>query len=105
MVVSIAKECFGYKILIVGYTDSTASELYNKNLSKQRALSVATTLLNCGINKSRIVTKWYGETKPIAPNNTKDGRYKNRRVEIKFIADQGPADILEEENFFDRFEM
>jgi len=83
-IVSIAHECFGYKIVLKGYTDSTASETFNQKLSKQRVQSIKTTLLNCGIKSDRITIKWYGESNPIASNQTKEGRYENRRVEILF---------------------
>ena len=80
----VAKECYGYKIVISGHTDSTSSEKYNKILSKRRALMVRDIFALCGVDTKRITIKWYGETKPIASNKTKDGRAKNRRVEIVF---------------------
>ena len=83
-VLQIAQECFGYKIVLKGYTDSTATEIFNDKLSKKRVLSIQTTLLNYGIKPNRIKVQWYGEANPVASNKTKNGRYKNRRVEIIF---------------------
>jgi OOP family OmpA-OmpF porin len=80
----IAKECFGYKIEIIGHTDSTADESYNKLLSKNRALSVRKELIDAGIDSKRITIDWYGELMPIATNVTKEGRFLNRRTEILF---------------------
>jgi len=80
----IAKECFGYKIIIEGHTDSISNEKYNTLLSKQRAYTVRRTLINQNIDPKRISIQWYGETQPSATNITKDGRYQNRRVEILF---------------------
>lgn len=80
----IALECFGYKIIISGHTDSTADEKFNQNLSKNRALAVKNFLVLNGLDEKRITVKWFGETKPIATNITKDGRFANRRVEILF---------------------
>lgn len=80
----IGVECFGYNIVLIGHTDSTADEKYNLKLSKNRALSVKKELLKNGIDPKRITIKWFGETKPIATNVTKEGRFMNRRVEILF---------------------
>jgi len=83
-IAKIAQECFGYNIVISGNTDSTSTEQLNNQLSKQRANTIKELMLLFGIDNSRLTTKWYGETKPVAPNITPDGRYKNRRVEILF---------------------
>lgn len=83
-IIQIAHEFFGYNILISGNTDSTYTKEYNMNLSKQRAKNIKKILTDFGINPKRIKLKWYGESKPIATNVTKEGRYKNRRVEILF---------------------
>ena len=66
-----------------GHTDSVGSEKYNQNLSERRAASVRDYIVKGGIDKSRISTKGFGLTKPIADNKTAEGRAKNRRVEIK----------------------
>ena len=67
---------------IGGHTDSTASNAYNQKLSEKRANSVRQYIIDkFGIDGSRITAKGYGEDKPIASNDTEEGRQKNRRVE------------------------
>lgn len=70
------------KIIIDGYTDTDASDKYNLELSKKRANAVKSYLISKGIDKSRITINAYGEQKPIANNNTEEGKAKNRRVVI-----------------------
>jgi len=66
-----------------GHTDSIGTERYNQGLSERRARAVRDYLVKKGINPARITTRGFGETKPIADNKTRDGRAKNRRVEIR----------------------
>jgi outer membrane protein OmpA-like peptidoglycan-associated protein len=66
-------------ILIEGHTDNTGSELANINLSEKRANAIAQYLIFKGIDKNRIAAKGYGSSKPIADNNTVNGRAQNRR--------------------------
>ncbi len=66
---------------IDGHTDSDASDEYNKTLSDNRAKSVKEFLSSQGV-KANIITNGYGESKPIASNDTSEGKQKNRRVEI-----------------------
>jgi outer membrane protein OmpA-like peptidoglycan-associated protein len=73
------------KVLIEGYTDDSGSASYNLDLSLSRATSVADMLVANGIEKSRIITKGYGEIHPIASNDTAVGRRQNRRVEITIL--------------------
>ena len=70
---------------IQGHTDSQASDDFNMKLSQARAESVKKYLVSKGVDASRLTTKGYGETKPIADNATADGRAKNRRVELSQI--------------------
>jgi len=65
-----------------GYTDSIGSDSYNLGLSERRAESVRDFLVSRGIDGSRIYTRGFGESNPIASNDTEDGRAQNRRVEI-----------------------
>lgn len=74
------------KIEISGHTDSIASNTYNKVLSENRAKSVVQYLINHGINKTRLVAKGFGESRPVATNETIAGRAKNRRTEMKILA-------------------
>ena len=73
---------------ISGHTDSVASNAYNQKLSERRAQSVGKYIIkHFGIDPSRITTKGYGETKPIASNKTKEGKAKNRRIEANFTCE------------------
>lgn len=65
-----------------GHTDNTGDALYNSKLSKQRADSVMNYLISNGIDSRRIRSIGFGEEQPIAPNETKEGRAKNRRIEF-----------------------
>ncbi|MCQ2336654.1 MAG: OmpA family protein [Paludibacteraceae bacterium] len=67
---------------IQGHTDRTGTKAHNKTLSEKRAQSVATYLIEKGIDPNRLTSKGYGYDKPIAPNNTEEGRAENRRTEI-----------------------
>ncbi|MBC8412929.1 MAG: OmpA family protein [Nitrospira sp.] len=70
-------------IRVEGHTDSKGSEEYNLDLGARRAGAVKDLIANKGINQNRIETVTYGETMPIATNDTEAGRQLNRRVEIK----------------------
>jgi outer membrane protein OmpA-like peptidoglycan-associated protein/5-hydroxyisourate hydrolase-like protein (transthyretin family) len=73
------------KLEIQGHTDNVGNLQSNMDLSQQRASNVVTYLVSKGIDKSRLTAKGYGPNKPIANNNTIDGKAQNRRVEIKII--------------------
>jgi OOP family OmpA-OmpF porin len=77
------KENSDKRVDLEGHTDSVGTDQYNQNLSERRAASVKDYLTTRGVAASRITTKGFGESKPIADNKTADGRAKNRRVEIK----------------------
>ncbi len=70
------------EIVVAGHTDSQGSETYNQSLSENRAKSVAEYLVTKGVTGSRITTMGYGESQPVANNDSADGRQQNRRVEI-----------------------
>lgn len=67
---------------IGGHTDSRGSESYNQKLSERRTKVVYDYLVNKGISANRMTWKGYGEANPVAPNDTVDGRAKNRRTEM-----------------------
>ncbi len=71
------------RIVISGHTDSQGDEDYNFTLSERRALSVRNCLIDAGVPPARIETVGYGEFRPLAPNDTEEGRRINRRVEIE----------------------
>jgi outer membrane protein OmpA-like peptidoglycan-associated protein len=73
-------------ILIEGHTDSTGSDDYNRRLSRDRAASVAYFLATQEVKSGRFTTMGYGETQPIATNDTPQGRQQNRRVDIAVMA-------------------
>jgi outer membrane protein OmpA-like peptidoglycan-associated protein len=70
---------------VYGHTDSTGSDAFNQTLSESRARTVAAYLTSRGVSAARIRSQGFGETMPIASNDTPDGRAKNRRVEIKIV--------------------
>jgi len=75
-------------VLIEGHTDSTGSEEMNLQLSKQRAQSVSNYLASLGVDPRRFTIMGYGESQPIATNDTTAGRQENRRVEIAIMANE-----------------
>jgi outer membrane protein OmpA-like peptidoglycan-associated protein len=70
---------------VAGHTDSVGSEQSNQLLSERRANAVAEFLVSQGVARNRIEAKGYGESYPIADNNTPEGRQLNRRVELALI--------------------
>jgi outer membrane protein OmpA-like peptidoglycan-associated protein len=75
-------------ILVEGHTDNTGKEEYNLNLSKERANSVKNYLSSLGVDQKRLELVAFGETNPIASNDTEVGRQKNRRVEVAIYANK-----------------
>jgi outer membrane protein OmpA-like peptidoglycan-associated protein len=69
-------------VRLEGHTDSTGDADANKKLSLDRAIVVKEIMIKGGIPDGRIGTDGYGQEKPIAPNETEDGRAKNRRTEL-----------------------
>ena len=72
-------------IIAVGHTDAVGADAYNQKLSVARSEAVKAYLVSKGIEKSRVYTEGKGEKSPVADNKTKDGRAKNRRVEIELV--------------------
>ena len=72
-------------VIAVGHTDSTGDAGYNQNLPPRRANAVKDYLVSKGIEKNRVYTEGKGENQPIADNKTREGRAKNRRVEIEVV--------------------
>ena len=67
---------------VAGHTDSTASDEYNQALSQRRAKVVYAYLVDHGISADRMTWKGYGESSPIATNDTEEGKARNRRTEL-----------------------
>lgn len=74
-----------WKLLIVGHTDNVGSERGNLILSKKRATAVQKFLMDNGVPEAALTVEYYGETRPIADNDTEEGRQKNRRVEMTVV--------------------
>lgn len=90
--ITVIKEIFQYlaqnagiKLEIGGHTDSDGADDYNLKLSQARADAVKDQLISMGIDKTRLVSKGYGETKPLDIKNTPDAKATNRRVEFIII--------------------
>ena len=73
------------EIEISGHTDSKGSDDYNLQLSQGRADAVRQYLVDNGISEDRIISKGYGETVPLADNDTEEGRQTNRRVQFTVL--------------------
>lgn len=72
------------RVSIIGHTDSKGSDAYNMALGMRRAVAVRDKLLEFGLNPARILSvESRGESEPIAPNDTDQGRFENRRIEFK----------------------
>ncbi len=80
------------KVQVEGHTDSTGGAGYNKKLSNQRAKSVVAYLTKAGVDKSRMVSKGFGLDKPIASNDTDEGKEANRRVEFNILEQSSKED-------------
>jgi outer membrane protein OmpA-like peptidoglycan-associated protein len=82
-VVLVLNEYKSTLVTVRGHTDSTGSDEYNQQLSERRALAVAQYLGTKNVAQQRLAAIGLGETRPIAPNNTAEGRAQNRRVELE----------------------
>jgi len=87
-----------FVLVISGHTDSIGTDTYNQRLSEQRANSAKEALIEAGVDPENVVVIGEGEMKPIADNNTSEGRALNRRIEMKMIPrDQYENDLGSEE--------
>ena len=84
-VVKLLKENPSMEIELSAHTDSYGSDDYNFKLSDNRAKSCVEYIISKGIDASQIISKGYGETQPVAPNDTPENRQLNRRVEFKIL--------------------
>ena len=72
-------------VIAVGHADSIGSDAYNQRLSLRRAEAVKKFLVSKGVEANRIYTEGKGEKSPVADNRTREGRAKNRRVEVEVV--------------------
>ena len=79
----------GRSVLIEGFTDSTGSASHNQELSERRAEAVRAALLELGVDRSRVAMRGYGQSYPVAGNDSAADRQLNRRVEIILSDDSG----------------
>jgi outer membrane protein OmpA-like peptidoglycan-associated protein len=85
LVAELLQQNHTWRLKLSGHTDNVSTLKYNMNLSKKRVESIKKYLIKKGVAADNVVLKWYGPTKPIAPNDTEEGRQKNRRVEFLII--------------------
>jgi len=79
------KRVESFKIEVFGHTDNSGSPDYNIKLSRERAQVVGDYFVQHGINKERTIVQGFGSDKPVADNETEEGRTKNRRVEVQIV--------------------
>ena len=84
--VAVLKRNPTIKVEVQGHTDSAGSEQYNQVLSEKRAESVKAYFVSSGIDTRRVSMRGFGELKPIASNDTAEGRARNRRIDLKIIS-------------------
>ena len=82
----LAKHGGEWKIRLSGHTDSEGTPQQNMVLSEKRAKAVKRYLIKHGVPEENFIVEWFGQTRSIADNNTKAGKQKNRRVEMKILA-------------------
>lgn len=82
------------QVEIAGYTDSIGTPGYNEGLSQRRTDAVRNYLVTHAVDPDRIISHGYGESDPVATNNTKSGRARNRRVEVRLIGHKKPPESI-----------
>jgi outer membrane protein OmpA-like peptidoglycan-associated protein len=82
---AVLKKKTTWNLEIAGHTDNVGDDNGNLVLSKKRAEALKAYLISQGVEEARLLTLYFGETKPIATNDTPEGRQKNRRVEMKIV--------------------
>ena len=89
-VASFLKENPNVTVKVEGHTDNVGRQLYNQKLSERRAKSVADYIISKGVDSERVSTQGFGFSRPIASNDTSEGRAKNRRTELVFTIKDMP---------------
>lgn len=90
-IAEVLKRCGDLRLQIAGHTDSQGRQEMNLSLSQQRAQSVLAALRDRDVLTARFDAKGYGETKPVADNETEEGREANRRIEFRLIRPEPSA--------------
>ena len=83
-------------VAVEGYTDSTGGDDFNQKLSEQRAGAVRDYLVQAGVADAAVTSRGFGKAQPVAPNDTAEGRQKNRRVELVVSGDAIGTEATEE---------
>jgi len=83
-VADFMKQNPGYRVVLEGHTDSKGSDAYNMKLSSERAKAVEKAIESLGVPAAKVTTEAFGKSKPIATNDTEEGRAENRRVDATF---------------------
>lgn len=81
-------DCSDFQIEAGGHTDSQGSEGFNADLSRARAQALVNAMTDAGIDTGNMTSRGYGESQPIASNDTEAGREENRRIEFRLISDR-----------------
>ena len=84
---SVMAECADYQLEAGGHTDSQGSEGFNADLSRGRAQALVAAMAGAGIDVTNMTARGYGESQPIATNETEEGREENRRIEFRLLSD------------------
>jgi len=93
-VLSLLKKNSDWQLRVEGHTDNVGAKETNLKLSEQRAAAVVAWLVKNGIDKSRLASQGFGDSKPTADNTTEEGRARNRRVElVKLTASRSRAQM------------
>ena len=91
-IAEILRDCTGVRIEIGGHTDSQGRDVMNDQLSQARADAVLNAIMARRVLVSNLSAKGYGETQPIADNDTETGREANRRIEFRLVSDDEAAE-------------
>jgi OOP family OmpA-OmpF porin len=84
---AVMGECGDFPIEAGGHTDSQGSEGFNADLSRRRAQALVAAMADAGIDVTNLTARGYGESQPIATNETEQGREENRRIEFRLLSD------------------
>ena len=76
-------QCSSFHVTVEGHTDADGAAAFNQDLSQKRADAVVAYLVSRGVNADNVTAIGYGETQPIASNDTQEGMAANRRIEFK----------------------